>query len=206
MKTTATRPRWPWPARPLAHGAHRAAAQGTGEPLDGWPCQAASRAGCAPRWPCELHTAGRADAWRVVSGCTREGDARGPGVARHGRAPGGCVGHRATRGATTAPGERKGAAPRARAGEGAGSRRARLAAAAQRARRGAAAHARAEEGARGGAGSRWAGQAVAAQRARRGAAPGHRALAGWATTPAGCGLEQAGARGMGTTATQSNHD
>jgi hypothetical protein len=54
-----------------------------------------------------------AKARRVGPSCTREGDARGPGVARYGHAPGG----RATRGTTTAPGKREGAKPRARAGE-----------------------------------------------------------------------------------------
>eukprot|EP00267_Zea_mays_P041818 XP_020393747.1 voltage-dependent P/Q-type calcium channel subunit alpha-1A-like [Zea mays] len=123
---------------------------------------------------------------RLRRGTARTAPRHGePGQAAPGRGdasgPGGCAGHRATRGATTEPGERKGAAPRARAGEGA----------------------------RAGAGSRRAGHAVAAQRARRGAAPrratpravpGHRALAGWATTLAGRGPERAGARGMGTAA------
>jgi hypothetical protein len=159
MKTTATqsrwpRPAWPRPARPRAHGAHRAAAQGTGEPLDGWSCQVASHVGCAPRWPRELHTAGHADCARAPRAPRRAAPRHGePGQAAplrgDARGPGGCAGHRALRGATTAPGEREGATPRARAGEGA----------------------------RGGAGSRRAGHAAAALRARRGAAPGRRALA-----------------------------
>jgi hypothetical protein len=57
-----------------------------------------------------------------------KGDARGPGAARHGHAPGGHTRHRATRGATAAPMDHEGAAlrqatPRPRPRRGQGQRR-----------------------------------------------------------------------------------